>query len=83
MTTWKDIKDGLCEVREHDRSGVYPAMGRSYYNINCPFCGVSTRGYVWSIGGGKRCPGCKAMHDSIGQTHKLRRTVSAPRPRTS
>lgn len=67
-TTYKDLKSA--ERREHERSGVNSAAGRSYYYITCPFCNASVKTYVWSIaGGGKRCP-CGALHTSLGATYK-------------
>jgi hypothetical protein len=59
------------EKRDYTRTGTYPAMGRSYCYITCPFCGHQCKAFIWSLnGGGKRCPHCKAMHTSAGFTVK-------------
>lgn len=44
------------------------ARGRTTVRIRCPFCSTTFQAYVWSIsGGGKKCPGCGAMHASFGK----------------
>jgi hypothetical protein len=56
------------EVREHRRSAIRPAFGRSTLDIECPFCSTVTTAYLWSLaGGGKKC-GCGALHTSRGVT---------------
>lgn len=60
-----------CERREHQRSATVSQFGRSYCRITCPFCLQVCTAYIWSLaGGGKRCPGCKALHTSIGFTFR-------------
>jgi hypothetical protein len=57
------------EQRPHERSATIPAFGRSYCYITCPFCNTEAKTFIWSLaGGGKRCPGCKAMHTHWGMT---------------
>jgi hypothetical protein len=42
---------------------VISEMGRSRIEVTCPFCDALFYAYIWSIsGGGKKCPGCGAMH---------------------
>ena len=37
-------------------------VGRTVIYITCPFCGVETKAYLWSLAGsGKRCQ-CGAKH---------------------
>lgn len=44
------------------------ARGRSEVLIRCPFDRTEFWARIWSIsGGGKRCPGCGAIHGSLGQ----------------
>ena len=47
-------------------------MGRSRSLIQCPFCTTQFWAYWWSIsGGGKKCPGCGAMHGSAGSAYRV------------
>ena len=47
-----------------------PEMGRSNVDLLCPFCGEGFRAFIWSMaGGGKKCPGCGAMHFSSGTAY--------------
>ena len=70
--TWnheeKRLADGVVEVRStflYDNA----EHGRSYYVVRCGFCQDTFRAYKWSLrGGGKRCPSCKALMGSTGQT---------------
>jgi hypothetical protein len=69
------------EQREHERSATVSAVGRSYCYIKCPFCDTSCKAYIWSLaGGGKLCPGCKAMHTSFGKTVRRPPKPAARRP---
>lgn len=44
------------------------SIGRNEVYITCPFCGVETLAYLWSLaGGGKRCQ-CGAKHTYYGYT---------------
>jgi hypothetical protein len=47
------------------------AHGRNTITFDCPFCGLETTAYLWSLAGsGKRCP-CGAKHgngDSVKVT---------------
>ena len=53
--------------------GVVSNFGRSYRWINCPFCGVSTKAFLWSFAGHgfKRCDGCGARHGYGGYTTQV------------
>lgn len=63
----------ICEIREHQRGPTVSQFGRSRCQIICPFCATTCTAYIWSLsGGGKRCPGCRAMHTSWGTTIKDR-----------
>jgi hypothetical protein len=59
------------ETREHTRTpGPSASSGRSMVYILCPFCGVETAAYLWSLAGvGRRCQ-CGAKHTSYGTTWK-------------
>lgn len=47
-------------------------MGRRRASCDCPFCGTRFTVYVWSLsGGGKKCPGCRAMFGSLGVAYPL------------
>lgn len=54
---------------EHNKIHNYRSVfGRSTVDIDCPFCGTTTRAFVWSLaGGGKKCK-CGALHTRLG-TH--------------
>mgnify|MGYP003574910857 CR=1 FL=1 len=53
------------------RTGI-KAPSSNWSDIKCPHCGVTSRAYWWSIsGGGKKCIGCGAMHNSGGMTAQL------------
>lgn len=57
------------ESKPHERTGTTSQFGRSYFYITCPYCSTEVKAYIWSLaGGGKRCPGCKAMHTNYGVT---------------
>ncbi len=72
-TTFNDIAAGRCDTREHTRSGTSSLVGKSFCRITCPFCHTAVTAYIWSLaGGGKRCPGCGAMHGNYGTTAKVR-----------
>lgn len=44
------------------------SVGRSIAYVTCPFCGVETMCYIWSLAGsGKKCP-CGAKHSGQGYT---------------
>lgn len=59
-------------IREFRAYNYRSEMGRSRVTIDCPFCSTSFHAYVWSIsGGGKKCPGCGAMHTSFGQAYPV------------
>ncbi len=57
------------EKREHIKyQGISRANGRSTCDIECPFCGITIKAYIWSLaGGGKRCD-CGVMHTSFNVT---------------
>lgn len=45
------------------------APSSNWSDIRCPWCNTVSRAYWWSIsGGGKKCVGCGAMHNSAGMT---------------
>ncbi|MCO9048781.1 MULTISPECIES: hypothetical protein [Acinetobacter] len=47
------------------------AHGKSYYMVRCAFCKDDFKAFKWSLrGGGKRCPNCKAIMGSNGQTYQ-------------
>lgn len=55
------------------RTGLKPPSS-NWSDIKCPHCGVTSRAYWWSIsGGGKKCVGCGAMHNSAGMTSPLKK----------
>jgi hypothetical protein len=62
-----------CEVLDH--AGVYnyrAEFGRANGLLDCPFCGTTCRVYIWSLaGGGKKCPGCGAVHGGRWTTKKI------------
>ena len=59
-------------AREFKVLARYPAKGRTSVSIECPFCLTRFQAYVWSLsGGGKKCPGCGAMHASFGVAYPL------------
>ena len=42
-------------------------MGKSRFDIECPFCKTVVTVYAWSLAGsGKRCPKCRALHSHNG-----------------
>ena len=46
-------------------------MGRTSIEVECPYCSEVFTAYVWSIsGGGKKCPGCGAMHVRAGVAYQ-------------
>ncbi len=72
-TTYKDMRLGICDSLPHVRSGTTAAFGRSWCYITCPFCHERAKTYIWSLaGGGKRCPGCGAIHTPYGNTYNRR-----------
>jgi len=67
------------EKRKHTRSLGKSEIGKSTVFVKCPFCGVETECYTWSLyGSGKRCRQCGAVHHGIGYTEMKERlnTVS-------
>lgn len=63
---------------DHDNAKPYKVVGTglkppsSNYSIIRCHCGTETRAYWWSIsGGGKKCPGCGGLHNSMGMTAPL------------
>lgn len=67
------------EQLHYERSVTYPAMGRSFCYITCPFCHEQCKAYIWSLnGGGKRCPKCRAMHTAYGMTIRDRKAIKVP-----
>lgn len=49
------------------RTGLKPPSS-NYSVIRCPFCATEFEAFWWSIaGGGKKCPGCGAKHNSWGK----------------
>jgi hypothetical protein len=55
--------------RDHVKHSYWSSMGRSSVAIDCPFCGTTSRAFVWSLaGGGKCCENrkCGAKHASFG-----------------
>lgn len=66
MTAWlpDDYKDYRV-VSRHSR------FGRSSLVIKCGWCGYEVEAYLWSLAGsGKRCPECKAIHNSLGSSRR-------------
>jgi hypothetical protein len=56
------VGDLSVESRLHDRTTISSTVGRTVVAILCPFCGVTTEAYLWSLAGsGKRCE-CGAVH---------------------
>lgn len=52
----------MSEFRLHERAYQPAAAGRSFYTVECPFCGVAVQARAWSLAGsGKRCE-CGAVH---------------------
>lgn len=42
--------------------------GRTTVDIGCPFCTQVFTAHVWGLsGGGKKCPGCGALHTADGR----------------
>lgn len=56
------------ESRQNKKHTYRSKFGRSTVDIDCPFCGVTTTAYVWSLSGsGKKCV-CGAKHGIFGTT---------------
>lgn len=56
-------------TRPHRSYDLVRENGRTRIKIACPFCGEVVTAYLWSLaGGGKRCPGCGALHGHQGFT---------------
>lgn len=59
------------ETRTYTVKRTDISFGRTSVVFDCPFCGLETRAYIWSLAGsGKRCP-CGAKHSWLGQTSAL------------
>ena len=66
-------------ARPHTLRNPVSEMGRTRYDIVCPFCGTVVTAYLWSLAGsGKRCPKCRAMHGHWGYS----RPADEPRGET-
>src|SRR5688572_26090181 len=51
------------EKRQWQLINTTTEMGRSRYEIMCPWCGYTFTAFLWSLAGsGKRCPYCKSLH---------------------
>ncbi len=63
----KHLAPSTVNFVEYKRTSTFSAVGRSYCYITCPFCNTEVKAYIWSLSGcGKRCPGCGALHGSLG-----------------
>lgn len=61
--------DYLIEKKQYDSFNYRADFGRASIQVVCPFCNTRVTAYVWSMaGGGKKCPGCGAMHTGFGLT---------------
>lgn len=61
----------LEDKRQHEQFNYRAEFGTANVQIRCPFCGTVTKAYVWSLtGGGKKCPGCGAIHTGHGMTFR-------------
>jgi len=59
------------------RTGIDPPSS-NWSIIQCPWCSALDKAYWWSIsGGGKKCSGCGAMHNSAGYSAQR---IKEPKP---
>ena len=64
LADWFDDRKMMVEIdgEPHRRWGFDSRFGRSTVRIDCPFCGETTKAYLWSLAGsGKKCQ-CGAKH---------------------
>jgi hypothetical protein len=62
------------ESRLHERRVISRANGCTLASVVCPFCGVETEAYVWSLAGsGKRCECCAVHHQPAVTTKQVLR----------
>jgi hypothetical protein len=65
-----NAKKVIPKYRNHKKYRGVSEFGKSTCIIECPYCGVETEAYVWSLAGcGKKCS-CGAMHSSINITYE-------------
>lgn len=57
--------------KDHEKVAGRSTIGRTIVYVTCPFCGVETECYAWSLAGsGKLCE-CGAKHDGHNRTTKV------------
>jgi hypothetical protein len=76
-TRWADVHPvGVkSESRPYTTGPVIPRMGRSSFDVKCPFCNTVAEVFLWSLSGaGKRCANreCGALFGSSGNAYRLR-----------
>ncbi len=67
---------------DYDAAREYAVVGSglkapssNWVDIKCPFCGTTSRAFIWSLsGGGKKCVNkkCGAKHNSTGSTSPVK-----------
>lgn len=76
ITRWADIRTAEYRKYAVERTGCEHPSSIVHW-IECPWCGVEVKAYLWSLaGGGKRCR-CGAIFASGGHAWKRQAKSSA------